>query len=541
MRLLIIASGLLIATVLCFAVPHDFYFGNTLEFPLRFSTYLPLLTGAAVAIVAIAAVIAIAAPRLIVKWVAVALGAAAVLVYVNAMVIGTDVGTLTGNEVAFSVSGGRSLAELAIMVVAAVFVLNARKFVSMALVFLAAGNIVIAGYSAITEGKKNPPTPDEGKLYSMGDKNLLVILLDGFPSDVFGQIIKADNKRKEALDGFTYFEDMAAISATTYLALPSIHGGAIYQVGQPLRPYFIDAVGKNSFLTRLAGANYDSVLVNPMLGVCPESATCYLPEALLTSRAEMRWNGLLTLLGVSAFRAAPVAFKEASYNHGKWLFDEFKGEAVPNDHNLEGIEFLDLFSQRLTTGGDRPTAKFLHVLTPHLPVVLEDDCVYAGAPIPAIREAFVRQAGCALDAFEKVLFSLKEAGLYDKTTIVLLADHGQAIPSIKADEPGEWQKLSGWANPLFAVKPVGSRGEMKTSSDSLWLPDIPTIICRETDDCEPKTVAKHERRTFNYYDWKNEYWNADSIPVTQYSLNGVPWLKTSWSEVRGVSSAGPAN
>ncbi|MBY3515021.1 sulfatase-like hydrolase/transferase [Rhizobium laguerreae] len=541
MRLLTIASGLLIATVLCFAVPRDFYFGNTLEFPLRFSSYLPLLAGAAVAIIAVAVAVAAIAPRAIRKWVAVALGAVAVLVYVNAMAIGTDVGTLTGKPVAFNVGNGQLLAEVAIFVVAAVILAKARKFASMALFILAAGNLTTAGYAAITESKENPSIPDEGKLYSMGDKNLLVVLLDGFPSDVFGQIIKSDGKHKAALDGFTYFDNMAAISATTYLALPSIHGGAIYHPGQPLRPYFTDAVGRNSFLTRLAAASYDSVLVNPMLGVCPDSTTCYLPETLLTSQAEMRWTGALTLLGVSVFRAAPAAYKEAAYNQGSWAFAELKGDTIPKDHNVEGIKFLDLFSQRVKAGSDRPTAKFLHVLTPHLPVVLGDGCVYTGGPIPALREAFVRQAGCALEAFEKVASSLKEAGLYDKTTIVLLADHGQAIPSIKADVPGEWQKLSGWANPMFAVKPAGSRGEMKISTDSLWLPDIPVIICRETGDCGPKTVAKHETRTFNYYDWKNEYWNADSIPVAQYTLNGVPWLKRSWSEVRDIGSVGPAN
>ncbi|TCM65863.1 hypothetical protein [Rhizobium sp. BK068] len=541
MRLLIIASGLLLATVLCVAVPREFYFGNALEFPLRFSSYLPLLAAAAVAIVALAIAIAFFAPRAVRSWIAVALGAVAILVYVNAMVIGTDTGTLTGKAITFSVGQPQLLGELAILIMGAVIVAKAQKFASVAFLILVAGNLAMAGYAAVSEEKKNPPIPDEEKLYSMGDKNLLVVLLDGFPSDVFGEIIKSDEKHKAALDGFTYFEDMAAISATTYLALPSIHAGAVYKLGQPLRPYFTDAVEKNSFLTRLAAAKFDSLLVNPMLGICPDNTTCYLPQTLLTSRSEMRRNGVLTLLGVSVFRAAPVAFKEATYNQGKWVFSDFQGDTTMLDHSVEGVKVLELFSRRVKDGGGRPTAKFLHVLTPHLPVVLGEGCAYAGRPIPATREAFVQQASCALDAFEEIVVSLKKSGLYDKTTIVLLADHGQAIPSIKADAPGEWQKLSGWANPMFAVKPMGAKGELKVSTESLWLPDIPSIICRETEACEPKEVAHHATRLFNYYEWKNEYWKEDLIPVTQYPLNGVPWQIRSWGDMQVISSAGPAN
>jgi hypothetical protein len=223
--------------------------------------------------------------------------------------------------------------------------------------------------------------------------------------------------------------------------------------------------------------------------------------------------------------------KDVLYDEGRWVFPPLVADERVTDHNVEGVEVLKLFAANLTAGGSKPAAKFIHVLTPHLPVVYGEGCIYSGGKIPATREAFVTQSACALEAFGSLVDGLKAKGLYDKTAIILLSDHGQAIPSRKANSEGDWKKLSGWANPLLVVKPLGATGPMTVSDEQRWLPQIPEIACRMTDGCSRSGIAFDKGRAFNYYEWKNEFWGATSIPVTQYLVTGPPWLAESWLKV----------
>jgi len=535
MRFLAISAALLLVSIIFVASPGAIYSASgEADFPLPLLTYLWPLLIAGFATVAIVAVLANLLPQKARSVLTVALTFLALMVLAETYILLPTFGAFTGASLDFSVSWLRYAAEasaIALAAACAAMWIREPRFWAGACLAICVLAAIPHLWTAFTEEKAIPAAIDEEEIFAVGESGLILVLLDGFPSDVFEEIVEADGSWRERLSGFVYYPDTVGVSTTTFIALPSIHSGSTFSPNTALQPYFTGTIRDRSFLTKLSIAGYTSLLVNPMNGVCPTSVRCVAGVELLDRPSTIRGVGWARLIGLSLFKAAPLAAKETMYDGGAFLLPSLVADQRVTDHNVEGFETLSLFAENLRDGATGPTAKFVHVLTPHLPVVFKEDCSFAGQPIPATREAFVSQSRCALESFGRVVDALKKKGLYDTTVIILLSDHGQAIPSMKADHEGEWRKLSGWGNPLLAVKPLNARGPMEVSTVPRWLPEVPSIACKETAACEERVVAVDGLRVFNYYEWKNEYWSADSLPVKQYSVTGPPWKSGSWESI----------
>lgn len=533
--LLAISSALMIAAVLFISSPAIVYFGSDAsDFPLRLSSYLGFFLFLSVGFVLLVALLCRVAGKRGQRPVAFIMAFLAIIISVEAFVLLPDFGAFTGGAVDWTISPIRFAFEGC----AAIFALFiVRQWVTSptipSVLFLVLAIVVSmpAILGAVNETKPAAAKVQRSTLFGVGEKNLLIVLLDGFPSDVFEEIVEKRAELRDVFSGFTYFPDTVGVSSTTFLALPSIHSGRVYSSGTALQPFFKRAVKDESFMGLLSDSGFSSVLINPLNGGCPRQTECTPALLVLNDYQDVRMNGMARLLGLSLFRAAPLALKTYIYDDGRWLFTRLAANPRSFDHNSEGVEILKTFANNVTLRGSKPTVKFLHLLTPHLPVVFGAGCTHSATPIPATREAFLTQAECSLSAFATVVESLKARGLYDKTAIVLLSDHGQGYPNRKVDGEGDWTKMSGSANPLLVIKPLGAAGPMQVSDQPRWLPEIPSIACNLTAACVLDPITFTSGRTFNYYEWKNEYWTAEQIPLKPYLLSGAPWESSSWTSM----------
>ena len=132
----------------------------------------------------------------------------------------------------------------------------------------------------------------------------------------------------------------------------------------------------------------------------------------------------------------------------------------------------------MTVSSGAPTLKFLHLMNTHPPYVFDQTCNYAGRQQDKTRENFSIQVKCSLDSFVMLLDSLKARNLYDKTAIILLADHGNyGIESTRTSIKGSPAKVVGSANPTFAIKPIGSKGPFRTAGGEIYLGDFGATLC----------------------------------------------------------------
>lgn len=385
------------------------------------------------------------------------------------------------------------------------------------------------GSTILSEAKSHPENQDTSSVYSFSkEKNALVILLDSMQSDIFEEL-----SGDVDLDGFTYFPDTAGVSPTTFLAMPTIHSGRFYDGTKSIKEVYSEWVVEGSFMVQLSQAGYSSDLVNHILKRCPQgTGYCNTSGTLLRGPDAQRRLEAGQLVDLALIRVVPAVLREYIYNNGRWLISRAIKKSDDSHFAVEGNQALRWIAARMSPSSDRPTVKFLHLFSTHLPIVINGRCEFAGETLGFSRKGYSTQVGCALGAVEDLFARMKELGVYDNTAIVLMADHGAngvASARIIGSEEEVSAKLVGLANPTLAFKPIGATGTIQTSMRPMSLADVAGLICGETGDC---SVPSREGRLFNRYSWKAEYWKADTLPdLSRFNIDGPVWDSASWSPI----------
>jgi hypothetical protein len=402
--------------------------------------------------------------------------------------------------------------------------LVARRFFTVFLVVLAAQYLWIAA----SEEKPWRLAADPERLSAVSkERNVLVILLDAFQSDFFMDILAREPGLTRDLDGFTYFAEAVGPSPTTYLAMPVIHAGVRLREQDNLPTLYDSAIVRDSFVARHAAAGYDAVFVNPVFGRCPMGARCDNADQLAHGRVVVALDSASFLLNLSLFRVLPHAFKPAIYRNGEWWLPwklETRKQETSN-------QVLDMMARDLRASAARPTLRFLHLFNSHAPVRLDANCRIIEGTAWA-RESAIAQDRCALRHVFDLLDAYRRLDLYDRTAVVVLADHGTGLAP---DGPFGFA-LGHRASPLLLVKPFGSRGPVVTSHRVVGLGDLPATICSMTDACSvdmgSNILAAAEGRAPSYpyvsYVWTNQF-GADSLAFdNRFEVRGPPREIASW-------------
>ncbi len=147
-------------------------------------------------------------------------------------------------------------------------------------------------------------------------------------------------------------------------------------------------------------------------------------------------------------------------------------------------EFLRRFTDESSLGRGKPIYKFIHLITPHPPMVVDQGNLPARIPLEHTRENFKRQSGYTLDSVVGFLDKLRALAIYDDSTIIIQSDHGGGESfKLQETESGQWidslkSRLRVWGAvlPLLLVKPAQSGGLLRISEAQVELNDLPATI-----------------------------------------------------------------
>ena len=371
--------------------------------------------------------------------------------------------------------------------------------------------------------------------------NALVVLMDTMSSDVFEEVVLANPPLRAAFAGFTLYPDTVGAAPTTYLSMPTIHSGETYQAGSTLTSHYEKAVHDHSVLSKIADLGYKSLLLNPVK-VCPKNVVCFESRSAMTDDQSSVQSEGMKMLDAVLFRVAPLALKQRIYNHGEWILQKYTQDKRFIQRSVEGNYLLREMAQAVSPASDTPTLKFIHLMTTHPPYVYNAGCQYARKNLPATRENFSEQVRCSLESFVVLLNALREKNLFDRTAIVLMADHGNyQLASTRTDASKSWATIISSANPTFAIKPLGSKGPFKMGTGEVHIGDFGATLCDLLEVCEADagTSARNETRgrvrVFNDYRWKHEFWQSETIPgLSTYEVKGPIGKQESWTKLAPV-------
>ncbi|MYD70515.1 MAG: sulfatase-like hydrolase/transferase [Acidobacteria bacterium] len=337
------------------------------------------------------------------------------------------------------------------------------------------------------------PPPEIYELSSA--RNLIHIVLDGFPTRTFTNILEADGPAFERdWGGFTLFANHLGAHRHTVATMPAMLSGVSFRNEMPFPefaaryPSVFNVLGQQGYRLRLLTA-LPGLLVNPAFpGV--DAVTRYDIPNPYGSYGDYVDVARAQLLDLSLFRHAPQALKSDIYRDQQWLLQQQiasrRGPEATAENPYGDVAFLRDFAGRITRGDDAPVYTYLHLLTPHRPVVTDASCRYALRTNPNGAD-FTNQARCALSAVRGLFHRLHDLGLYDQSAIVVTSDHGidAALNPPAADHPLRSMRspartvLASFeprATPLLLVKPLGAEGRLEISHAPTSIIDVPTTL-----------------------------------------------------------------
>ena len=418
---------------------------NRTEFLVGFWELAPNLVWLIGPVVGVLATLGIVMPaRWFPRYVA-GLCAVGVLLWAQGNLLLADYGLLDGGGLDLASHAWRTPVEaglwVCVLLVAVVFVDRVARVAPVACVALVTlqATVLLVPVGRVATLDAPPTTATETtwrlpppEIYELsGTRNLIHIVLDGFPTHTFADILDAD---RPAFDrdwsGFTFFANHLGASRITLLSMPAMLSGVAFRNELPFReflarhPSVFHVLGQQGYQLRsLASRGHDHL--NPSFsGV--EAAIRYDIPTPYGSYRDYVDVAAAQLLDLSLFRHAPHAFKPGIYHDGRWFLQQRiesrRGPEATAAQSFGAAAFLREFANRVTQGEDAPVYTLLHVLTPHLPVLTDADCAHAPklAPVP---EDFTNQARCALSAVRTLLQRLRDLDLYDQSAIIVTSDH----------------------------------------------------------------------------------------------------------------------
>ena len=479
----------------------------------------------------------------------------AVVTYIHGSLLLWDTGVLDGaaldhSESRRSIIDGiiwLSLAGLALRY-RQWLVLHGWKLCSVLLLFQLIG--ITAQFPRLADIPRNTMAmPDQLPVFS-SDRNVIHIVLDAFQANVFEHLLNENPQLAEQLTGFTFFRDALTTSDITYLSVPATLSGIAFTNETTITEYQLQTLGDANLYTFLADNGYAIEVATPVWWNHGNDlfASYYRIPAPYADREQAILSTALLLMDISIYRQLPHFLKTLVYNRGNWqLSSRLVAQPELQFQHFAHNEFLRDLSDRMSAGASQAKYMFIHLVTPHAPLVSRADCSFTGAELKYSMSTFSAQSSCTMHNVLGFIQKLKDLNLYDRSTLIIHGDHGGGVAFNMHDAEGKpttsAQALHRmWGNPLplVLVKPPGASGSLEISDTPVSLLDIPATVADllEKDNPFPSVSmydvdrpAAAERVYYRSTMHRNDAAAKDRFDnFSKYSVTGSVYDVTAWSD-----------
>jgi len=574
-RILLIGPVLLIVFNIFIFGPFTIFQGNTDEFQISFTNLILYFIVPAILMFLILFILG-SILRNNQRYISILLSLG-VLIWFQGNILVWKYGLMDGQGINWNQGVFRGIIDgliwIIIIILAIIFykkVLKIAKFLSFSLLTI---QLLLLGIQSIQNPdiwKINKQSqlaklpPDD--MYSFSEKqNVILIILDGFQSDIFQEIISENPDYYSTLDGFTFFKETCGAFPTTKMSIPAIFSSRMYKNRMRMSRYISTRINSKTIHRALkrSGFHVDLVCGRIYRGSKHHFDNHYsIAKPYGVSKQTYFFSNSILIFDLSLFRHTPHYIKRLIYNDQTWLFQRLiNKEEVSNFHFLASQAFFKEFIDKMVVAKTIPVYKLIHIMHPHPPIVVDSQCKFTGKARPTTREGLIMQAKCGLNQTISFLAKLKSLHIYDSSLIIIQADHGAgskvmlkniASPldkSIKIDKD-TLSKIIGSSAPLMLIKRPFSQGHMVTSAAPTMITDIPATICdilninAQFNGKSMFNIKEDESRTrtFHYHPWKHQNWKKEHFDrLEEYIIEGSLFDLNSWKKGQTFLPVTPNN
>ncbi len=468
------------------------------------------------------------------------------LMWLQGNILVWDYGLLTGGKIDFNtffllVNAAIWLAVIIFVYKKSAFFYKYVKFISCVFIVVLISTTLFIYFQTDIPDSNRYEVDKTNEFTFSKEKNVIILVLDVFQSDVFQEIIDEDAYYKDIFEGFTYYRDALAGFPVTKASIPNILTGQYYDNSVPFSDFLESAF--------ISSSSIPKVLTGNGFEVDCFMRSMYLDKRVMSNvkdRVGVETATITNIYDAALFRYAPDFLKRYIYNDGKWFLKNlapqrlfFSSDAddtrtpanVPQmtfdekSLTLKDIAFVNDMMTYSSTVDEGYIFKFYMLNGCHPPYLLNEELEYER--MYGI-EGYRRQAKGSLQIVKIFLDELKRLDIFDNSMIFVIADHG-------TNAGIDYMQKN--ANPLFLVKNFDGKGQMTILDAPVSLSDIPNTIFSELGlegDFIGESIfnlkeSDSRERRFLYYQLDYVSWSKDYLPkMVEYIVIGHVWLSDSW-------------
>jgi hypothetical protein len=278
-------------------------------------------------------------------------------------------------------------------------------------------------------------------------------MIDATDSGIFRNLMESsDPEYREYFEDFTYFPNTVGSYTYTSHAVPFILTGEWYENQEDFDTFETRALNRSRLLKSLEDEGY-------LLGMYEDQLTC-TDDGIYRFDNVMDDHYVLDSIGEYArqsfymtwFQYMPYPLKPLLSHED--MFENIQHRAIGQEEPFIGknIWYYNTLKEEDFALIDQPCFRFIHLEGAHVPFHFDSEV----NEIPTEQGSYDQNVQASITIVHAYLEKLKEAGIYDDSAIIVLADHGYR-------DEDDIDALKGRSNPLLLIKGFGEKHEMTTT------------------------------------------------------------------------------
>lgn len=422
--------------------PAEIFFSNTVEFQFVYKEFAIFLTGVGIMATVTLSIIGIILPEHLKRIYLSIIFGIALMGYFQVMFLNKQLDLLginpNGYKVELRIAIGNIIIWILTIVVLVVLAFYKKelwkKIVFGASLFLLSVQMVAYVALLATANKEAFHYPESAWHLSgkeqftvSANENVIVIILDMFSNSYLEPLEASYPDATNFLHDFTYYSNTDCTYMGTFPSLAHMLTGCELDMQKDVNDWFIDiweSDSVNSFYDMLHEKNYEVNLYTNLLHVLTGTNDVQMLNGKFSNMSNegqgsinIKYNCLYkTMFKMSAYRMAPEILKPYFYTNVTEYSDIVQiAEDKVHHNNYEFYE--ELLKQGLTLDKNHNYYIIQHLMGPHEFTTDESGHYKEQSTLDETTK------GCMV-VVDEYLEQLKKAGVYDKATIIITADHG---------------------------------------------------------------------------------------------------------------------
>ncbi len=323
------------------------------------------------------------------------------------------------------------------------------------------------------------------------ERNIMIISFDQMQGSAVKGVLRRNPDLAAKLDGFTFFPDAASVYPNTSYSLSSVLIGRMPKGPEEI---FDAVIPQQNILRAGLAKGYAPgwTFRQRVCDICLPRIPAGFERAHVAEQA-------VQLYSLAVQQAFGIGARTVAFLTQPFVRQPIGPTAAKASWKLDADAFqASAQNARLTS--DRPVIQYRHYFATHQPIVYDKDCRVKHEIDVQSNQSLAGAEGeitCVLTRFGEFVDRLKELGVYDRTMLFLVSDHGYETNINSSDEPLARELLfpgsatrgprnikpAGAYNPTLFFKDFGRRGPLQEVGTPASLIDVTATVCAAMDGC----------------------------------------------------------